>query len=94
MIKLSKETISLFTDSEIQAQYIQSRMIELKSMIRKTCKRTGLTIAQVSEIVSWKKSKTYLTHLTSYKRFREKGDLHLSDLDNLAKKMVAIPTKQ
>ena len=91
---ISRKTLAKLTDNEIQAQYIQSRMIELKSMIRKTCKRTGLTIAQVSEIVSWKKSKTYLTHLTSYRRFRDKGDLRLSDLDSIAKKMVAIPTKQ
>ena len=94
MIKLSKETISLFTDNEIQAQYIQSRMIELKSMIRKTCKRTGLNIDEISQAVTQKKTKSYLKYLTSFNRFKTKGDIGSITFDSVIKKMVAIPTKQ
>lgn len=91
---ISKKTLEKLTDSGVQAGYIVSRAFALKSYIRKTTKRTGLSIDEVSQILTQKKTKSYLKYLTSFNRFKTKGDINSITFDSVIKKMVAIPTKQ
>lgn len=91
---ISQKTLAKLTDNEVQAGYIVSRAFSLKSYIRKTTKRTGLNIDEVSQILTQKKTKSYLKYLTSFNRFKTKGDISSIIFDSVIKKMVAIPTKQ
>ena len=91
---ISRKTLAKLTDSEVQAGYITSLAFALKSHIRKTSKRTGLNIDEISQAVTQKKTKSYLKYLTSFNRFKTKGDIGSITFDSVIKKMVAIPTRQ
>ena len=91
---ISRKTLAKLTDSEVQAGYIASLAFALKSHIRKTAKRTGLNIDEISQTVTQKKTKSYLKYLTSFNHFKTKGDIGSITFDSVIKKMVAIPTKQ
>lgn len=78
MIELSSNTIAKITP---EIDYVKSRAFDIKSQLRKTQKRTGLTRAEISVIVAkgmgkTKPSETYLEKLTSLGRFKKHGDIH------------------
>ena len=89
-MKLSKTTLAKITDDEVQANYINSFVFDIKCQLRKTQKRTGLSIQEISLIVSKNKSKHYLQHLTSFTRFKVKGDLMTFQYDKIIQLMACI----
>lgn len=90
MIKLSENTLSKITQSEVGIDYLKSYAFDLKRHLKKAQKRTGLTRPEISAVIAekmgqWKSSEKYLDHLTSIARFKRKGDIHVVQYENIVK---------
>lgn len=81
MIKLSENTLQKITQNDAEIDYLKSYVFDLKRHLKKTQKRTGMTRREISLLVaekfaSHKPSETYLDRLTSFERFKNKGDIY------------------
>lgn len=94
-MKLSKTTLAKITNDEAQAEYINSFVFDIKCQLRKTQKRTGLSIQEISVIIAkgmgkTKPSETYLGNLVGFTRFKVKGDLMKFQYDKIIQIMSCI----
>lgn len=81
MIKLSENTLQKITQNDAEIDYLKSYVFDLKRHMKKTQKRTGMTRREISlavaeKFASHKPSETYLDRLTSFERFKKKGDIY------------------
>ena len=88
MIKLTENTLSKITSSDLEIEYLNSRCFDIKRHLKKAQKRTGLTRQEISLIVvdkaeSWTPNKSYLDHLTSIARFKKQGDIRESQYETI-----------
>lgn len=87
MIKLTENTLSKITSSDLEIEYLNSRCFNIKRHLKKAQKRTGLTRQEIGLIVSREvesgKNKAYLDHLTSIARFKKQGDIRQSQYETI-----------
>lgn len=81
MIKLSENTLQKITQNNAEIEYLKSYVFDLKRHMKKTQKRTGMNRREISLAVaekyaSHRASETYLDRLTSFERFKKKGDIY------------------
>ena len=95
MIKLSENTLSKITQNDAEIDYLKSYVFDLKRHLKKTQKRTGMTRREISlavaeKFASHRASETYLDRLTSFERFKNKGDIHKYQHESIVKHLNSL----